>query len=187
MMATPTAFAQTDTATADLDVNATLSAAFSISCDTALTFGEIFVPLHQSGEFFVTVSLNPNVGRTFSPALSTPFGDTFSRGSCSIAGGTPGEQVRILYVDKNGSSISEITLIDDTNPNALSNLKVDTFRPQGESSFDRIADLNGTGILDEDGNGTFEVGGTLRIPSDLDIDEMGDYIGTIRIKVEDDP
>jgi len=91
--------------------------------------------------------------------------------------------MRIDYVDANGDDIEEITLSDDANSDdSLDNLTVDTFSPSGPQLYN----LNNNGQLDEDGNGTFEVGATLQIPKNLDLGNMGNYSGTVRIEVEDD-
>jgi len=175
MVVTPSAFAQT-TATDDLDVKATLSAAFSISCDTALNFGEIVVPI---GSESASVVIADDGSRTVN-GVTTKTGDSPSQGICNIAGGTANASIGITYLDNSDSDVDEITLAEgSTNKpdTALTNLKVDSFVPSEDSDL--------TDPLDSDGKGTVNIGATLQIPAGLSADNMGDYSGVVRVQVED--
>lgn len=179
MMASPSAFAQTAKATDDLNVNATLSTAFSISCGTALNFGEITLPIGKNESVSVEIAMDntQTVTSTGSTTNVSTTGTT-AAGSCSIAGGTPNGSVGITYLNDDDTDVDEITLGGDGSiETALNDLKVDTFVPSEDS--------NVTGTLDGDGKGTIDIGATLQIPANLDADNMGDYSGLISVEVED--
>lgn len=169
-----------DSAESTLDVEATLSPAMTIECETALNFGELIVPVGDR-DSATDIKLDPENGLTGDGKGEVTFGGGSEPGECKVTGGPADEEFDIslsydgtdLGTDEDGESF-ELGESGDNAPVEPASLEVKLHLSSGKFS------------INEDQEGSFQIGGNLKIPGSLEEANFGDYQATITVKVGDD-
>lgn len=200
------AVAENPNSSDDLDVQVELAKGLTLQC-TTLDFGVIIVPLGDRGGFN-TVYVNPGIEGVHTPSMFVANGDitltpTAQRAICQISGyraDTANVQITATPLVPSGGVILGAAPSDG--PSDIINLN------DGSQSEDGLfaslyinaplADPPVPSIVwtstDEVFNGTtpdgssaldFFVGGAVLIPNNLVADNMGKYVGTVTITIQD--
>ena len=163
-------FSQTalaEEATGTLAINAGLSEAMTVTCGTALNFGITRVQLSDySGDNTIVVAATGGATKG-GTGTGVTVGDG-AAGECSVSGSseTTGT-ITVSFTTSEGN----ITLSKDSNS---ADLKVGTFTT-----------TDGDALQLSGGGTTFNIGGTLTIPDNLTLENMGDYTGEVVVTVTD--
>lgn len=169
-----------DSAENTLDVEATLSPAMTIECETALNFGELIVPVGDR-DSDTDIVLDPENGLSGDGEGEVTFGEGSGPGECIVTGGPADEDLDIvlsydgteLGTDGSGDSF-ELGSSGDNSADDPATLAVTP-----DLSSEKVS-------IGEDLKGSFQIGGKLKIPDSLDVANFGDYQATITVEVGDD-
>ena len=170
---------------ATLDVQATLSPSITIECNTALNFGKLIVPTGTRTNGSTDIMMEPGSGGLNEGGSSNEvtFGGTSSAGECELTGGPDGVEHTIKLLDPEGNELGT----DGTGTSfGLGSSAGDAATTP--ASLEVIPKLATTTIAFNDGGtNTFNIGGKITIPDDLNPDNYGDYQKTIDVKVTTSP
>jgi len=171
--------------TASLDVQATLSPSITIECNTALNFGKLVVPTGIRTNGPTDITMEPGSGGLNEGGSSSEvtFGGGSSSGQCELTGGPNGVDHTIKLLDTDSTELGT----DGTGTSfQLGSSAGDSATTP--ASLDVIPKLETTTIAFNDGGtNTFNIGGKITIPDDLNSDNYGDYQKTIDVKVTTSP
>lgn len=161
-------------ATATLNATAGLSSSITLTCDTDLSFGKIMIDVDShDGEALVTVDT--------AGAVNTATND---QAISSVDGGTAGECQISGSMGSDGSTVTVTTLSANNQ-----------FSPGAAEGLDAASGTNETFVLNaltdgtidlQGGQATFNVGGTLVLPSVLTRSELGGWTTDITVTVDDE-
>ena len=164
-----------DTAEGELEIHAGLSTAMTVSCPQALSFGITTLPEENRGGE-TTLTLDPDDdsisvgGQTDDIATGTG-----QAGECTISGADVNASMTVTVEDGG----SEVGLLEQA---VLGLDAADAGASISVTSFTTNPDPVQT---DENGNVTFNIGGTMTIPEMIGSTGMGGYVGTATVTVDD--
>ena len=199
MSVAPFAVADNPNSSDNLDVQVELAKGLTLQC-TTLDFGQIIVPLGDRGGFD-NVNVDPDVAGVHAPRQFTSTGqitftETAQRATCQISGyraDTAG--VEITAIPSN--SFFTLTAASSEGPTDTSNLsggglgvemwistpETDVGSRQWGSMFPTTVFAGST--PNDSSTIDFFVGATVVIPNDLVSANMGKYVGTVTITIQD--
>lgn len=176
--------ANAETASSDLNVNAGLKEALSLTCGTALSFGITILNVTDlTSDQTATVATDGTLSGSGGDGTAGLVGSegTVSAGQCTMSGSKASDTsaVTVKYDgETGGESGASMTLTGENAALGLdgaggsNTLTVDSFT-QSISSFDT------------DGEATIDIGASLTTPSTLDANSLGGYSGTVTVEVDD--
>ena len=170
-------FSQTALAASDddnLEITAGISAAMTVTCGSALSFGITRVQLDNRGGDN-TIVVDPSTGVATSAGDGTVTAGTGAAGECSVSGSQASENTTVGVTFAAAEDLTAETALElSAASTAISGLSVGSF-----------VTTTGTDLQLTSGATSFGIGGTLTIPNNVVSGNLGGYISTVVVTVDD--
>ena len=172
-------FSQTALAASDqdtLEITAGISAAITVTCGSALSFGITRVQLDNRGGND-TITVDPSDGAITSDGSGNVTTGTGAAGECSVSGSQASDNTKVGVNFATAEDLKAAPTLDLSGAStAISDLSVGSFKT-----------TTGTDLDLTKGATSFGIGGTLAIPDNVVADNLGGYTSTVVVTVDDSP